>query len=65
MDGLAMALVATWPPAWRQWATRNLLFPLDVITALLTARMLWGDLVPTAPSEAVARAAITRSERHL
>jgi hypothetical protein len=49
--------------AWPQWATRNLLFLLDVITALLTARMFWGYLVLKPPSEAKVREAITQSER--
>ncbi len=49
--------------AWPQWATRNFLFVLDVITALLTARMFWGYLVLKAPSEAAVREAIAQSER--
>jgi hypothetical protein len=51
--------LATWP----QWATRNFLFLLDVITALLTARMFWGYLVLKAPSDAKVREAIAQSER--
>jgi hypothetical protein len=51
--------LATWP----QWATRNFLFLLDVITALLTARMFWGYLVLKPPSEAKVRAAIAQSEQ--
>jgi len=46
---------------WLQWAARNFLFLLDVITALLTARMLWGYLVLRPPSEAKVRAAIAQS----
>jgi hypothetical protein len=49
--------LATWP----QWATRNFLFLLDVVTALLTARMFLGYVVLKPPSEAKVRAAIALS----
>jgi hypothetical protein len=48
---------------WTRWATRNFLFFLDVVTALLTARMFWGYLVLRAPSETAVREAIARSFR--
>jgi hypothetical protein len=49
--------------AWTRWATRNFLFFLDVVTALLTARMFWGYVVLRAPSEAAVREAIAKSFR--
>jgi hypothetical protein len=49
--------------AWPQWSTRNFLFLLDVITALLTARMYWGYLMLKSPSEAKVREAIAQAER--
>jgi hypothetical protein len=36
---------------------------LDVVTALLTARMFWGYLVLKPPHEAKVRAAIAQSEQ--
>jgi hypothetical protein len=42
---------------------RNFLFFLDVVTALLTARMFWGYVVLRVPSEAAVREAIAKSFR--
>jgi hypothetical protein len=49
--------------AWTRWATRNFPFFLDVVTALLTARMFWGYVMLRAPSEAAVREAIAKSFR--
>jgi hypothetical protein len=55
----AFADLAEWP----RWATRNLLFFLDVVTALLTARMFWGYVMLKVPSETAVREAIAQSVR--
>ena len=74
LDGLATARAAalvehyqkTREQLTRDWVDRNhrnFLFFLNVVTALLTARMFWGYVVLRAPSEAAVREAIAKSFR--